>query len=266
MLSLKLSLMLCLASQQLTFLICLSLFYSLYFLQLFHSGKQLHYCLYVWILYPIVLQAAHRLDLISTQNPNVQLIQVALPHNTHFISSSCRQCDKAWTMSVSPAAVMLPPVTLEKESIKSSRGRTSICAAHGKAIPDVCLHHTQRGCCLTLRPATNFLLLFNQSRAKLLLIGGGGRKQEPRMSVLLCMALYDQPWVSEWLTCETKTQRRRVRPYKQTYSSFFRLPISPKPFESAAAKSSPNLLLRKLKHKEKGKKLNTTKKVAHRVG
>lgn len=84
------------------------------------------------------------------------------------------------------------------------------------------------------------------------------------MFVLLCMALYDQPRVSEGLTCEA--QQRRLRPCKQTYSSFFRLPIPPKLFESAAAKSSPNLLLRKLKHKEKGKKLNTTKKVAHTAG
>lgn len=44
-------------------------FYSLYFLQLFHSGKQVHHLLHLWIPYPIVLQAAHRFIYISTPGP-----------------------------------------------------------------------------------------------------------------------------------------------------------------------------------------------------
>lgn len=45
----------------------------------------------------------------------------------------------------------------------------------------------------------------------------------------------------------------------KTYCSFFRPPIPRKLFERAAAKSSPHLLLRKLKNEEKGKNMKTPK-------
>lgn len=45
----------------------------------------------------------------------------------------------------------------------------------------------------------------------------------------------------------------------KTYSSFFRFPIPCKPFERAAANSSPHLLLRKLECEAKGKKTSKPK-------
>lgn len=48
---------------------------------------------------------------------NEWLIRGSLPQHTHFISSSWRHCDKAWTKLDIPSAVMLPPVSLEKDRI-----------------------------------------------------------------------------------------------------------------------------------------------------
>lgn len=112
------------------------------------------------------------------------------------------------------------------------------------------LAHQHRADAARLPPTTDFLLLFNQDNAIFLLILGGSIKQEPCISVLFCVALH--PWVINLPVRNTAGEALTLQ--AKTYSSFFRLPISRKLFERAAAKSSPNLLLRKLKRKEKGKR------------
>lgn len=153
-----------------------------------------------------------------------------------------------------------------KDHSNQAEGALESPAAHGKPVSDLCLHTDTEAAAWPchLQPTSYSF----SSRATQYCSWCQHKARDTRVcaalgSTVTLHALHrtDRPGVSQChRTGREQTGREKALMLQaKTYSNFIRLPIPRKPFERAAAKSSPHLLLRKLKCEEKGKKTNTPK-------